>query len=46
MQDNYNQNREGVTAKKTMISMEWQWPLNDHVLKYKYTSKSPMVNHV
>ena len=24
---NYNQNREGVTAKKTVISMEWQWPL-------------------
>ena len=34
MQGNYNQNCESVTAKKNVISMEWQWPLNDHVLKY------------
>ena len=27
MQGNDNQNRGGVTAKKSVISMEWQWPL-------------------
>ena len=49
MQGNYNliQYCEGVTAKKTVISYGMRNdPLNDLVLKYQYTAKNPMVNHV
>ena len=35
MQDNYKQNREGVTAKKLWFRWSGNDPLNDHVLKYQ-----------